>query len=90
MEPKKEHTEHGEPDASLLEMDLLTKFFGLSRSKSDDKEGDYEWSRPDGSVSAEYHKWASDDPDLSGLHVYIEKPGGEPMPSVEEKWQKTR
>jgi hypothetical protein len=51
-------------------MDLLTKFFGLSRSKSDDKEGDYEWSRPDGSVSAEYHKWASGDPDLSGLHVY--------------------
>ena len=80
---------NGEPDASLLEMDLLTRFFGLSRSKSDDKEGDYEWSRPDGSVSAEYHKWTSGDPDLSGLHVYIEKPGGEPLPSVEER-QKTR
>ena len=43
---------------------------------------------PDGSVSAEYHKWASGDPDLSGLHVYIEKPGGEPVHSVEEKCRK--
>ena len=72
---------NGAPDSSLLEMDLLAGFFGLSRSKSDDQKGDYEWNRPDGSITAEYHKWASDEPELSGLHVYVDKPGGEPMPS---------
>ena len=55
---------NGAPDSSLLEMDLLAGFFGLSRSKSDDQKGDYEWNRPDGSITAEYHKWASDEPEL--------------------------
>jgi hypothetical protein len=75
---------NGKPDASVLEADLLVEFFGLSRSKSDDQKGDYEWTRPDGSVSAEYHTWGSGDPDFGGLHIYVEKPGGEPVPSADE------
>ena len=75
---------NGKPDASVLEADLLVEFFGLSRSKSDDQKGDYEWTRPDGSVSAEYHTWGSDDPDFGGLHIYVEKPGGEPVPSADD------
>jgi hypothetical protein len=79
---------NGKPDASVLEADLLVEFFGLSRSESDDEKGNYEWTRPDGSVSAELHTWGAGDPDFGGLHIYVEKPGGEPMPSDLEEMQK--
>jgi hypothetical protein len=79
---------NGKPEASVLEADLLVEFFGLSRSKSDDQKGDYEWTRSDGSVSAEYHTWGSGDPDFGGLHIYVEKPGGEPVPSGIDELEK--
>ena len=74
---------HGQPDQGTLELDLIAGCFGLTRSKTDDREGDYEWKRADGAISADYSRsWQLTG--AEGLHVTVEKPGGEAPPV--EQW----
>lgn len=75
---------NGQPDQGTLELDLIAGLFGLTRSKTNDREGDYEWKSADGAISAQYSRSDQAEPGLGGLHVYVEKPAGEATPTVEE------
>src|SRR5260221_12669656 len=75
---------NGQPDQGSLELDLITELIGLIRSKTDDRDGDYAWKSADGGLSAEYSRSDQAEPGLGGLHIYIEKPGGEATPDIEE------